>query len=172
MLTMERLLTEAEQGVLPALKILGDVYLDGFEDWGVSPDLEKAVAYYERAAECDMEDALMALGYIYCAGKYREPDYVLGISYYERAAEMGNTTALGNLGMMYLQGIGVEKDEKKGFAYFLRAADGGHPGAMSQVAILYRDGVGVAANEERCAYWTKMEEKTRQMQKEQEEKRV
>lgn len=161
MLTLERLLEETKQGVLPALKILGDIYLNGFAEWNILPDLEKAIGYYERAAEGGMEDALLSLGYIYCAGEYREPDYEKSISYYEQAADMGNTIALGNLGMMYLQEIGVEKDEKKGFAYFLRAADGGHPTAMSQVAILYRDGIGEAANQEKCAYWAKREEMQR-----------
>lgn len=158
MLDMERLLKEAEQGVLPALKILGDLYLNGFKDFDIQPDLGKAIEYYEKAAQGGMEDAFMALGYIYCAGEHMQPDYEKGIMYYQRAADMGNTVALGNLGMTYLQGIGVEKDEKKGFEYFLKAAEGGHPMAMSQVAILYRDGIGVAADKEKCAYWAQMQE--------------
>lgn len=172
MLDMKRLLEDAKQGVLPALKILGDVYLNGFAEWDIQPDLEKAIEYYEQAAEGGMEDAFIELGYIYCAGKYMQPDYDKGIICYQRAADMGNTMALGNLGMMYLQGIGVEKDEKKGFAYFLKAAEGGHPAAMSQVAILYRDGIGAAADMEKSAYWAKrQEEREQELAKEQELKK-
>lgn len=153
MLDMERLLADAEQGVLPALKFLGDIYLNGYEENDIKPDLGKAVECYERAAQGGMEDALLDLGFIYCSGKYREPDYEKGLAYYRRAADLGNTTALGNLGMSYMNGYGVEKDEKKGFEFFMKAAEAGHPMAMHQVADMYRDGIGVAPDGERSAYW-------------------
>ena len=121
MFDMERLFADAEQGILPALKILGDLYLNGYEENDIQPDLNKALEYYEKAAEGGMEDALLELGYIYCAGKHMQPDYAKGINYYKQAAEMGNTTALGNLGMAYMNGYGVEKNKTKGFEYFLKA---------------------------------------------------
>lgn len=155
MLDMERLFADAKQGVLPALKILGDVYLNGYKENEIEPNLEKAIEYYEMAAQGGMEDAFMELGYIYCSGQHMQPDYEKGIAYYRKAADMGNTTALGNLGMSYLRGIGVEKDERKGFEYFLKAAEGGHPNAMQQVALLYRNGVGVEADKEKSEYWEK-----------------
>lgn len=158
MFDMKRLLGDAEQGILSALKLLGDLYLNGYEENEIKPDLHKAIAYYENAAEGGMEDALMELGYIYCSGEYMQPDYEKGIEYYRRAADMGNTTALGNLGMSYFRGTGVEKDEKKGFACFLKAAEGGHPDAMTQVAQLYRDGFGVEQDEEKAKYWEKQAE--------------
>ncbi|MDE6618947.1 MAG: DUF4241 domain-containing protein [Lachnospiraceae bacterium] len=153
MLDMERLLADAEQGVLPALKFLGDIYLNGYEENDIRPDLSKAVECYEKAAQGGMEDALLDLGFLYCSGKYMEPDYKKGIEYYRQAADMGNTTALGNLGMSYIKGCGVEKDEKKGFKYFMKAAEGGHPMAMHQVADMYRAGIGVAPDEEKYQYW-------------------
>lgn len=158
MFDMERLLGDADQGVLPALKILGDLYLRGYEENDIKPDLHKAMEYYERAAEGGMEDAFMELGYIYCSGEFMQPDYEKGIEYYKHAADMGNTTALGNLGMSYCRGLGVEKDERKGFEYFMKAAEGGHPKAMKQVAELYRDGTGVEPDEERAKYWEKCAE--------------
>lgn len=169
MLDMERLLEDAEQGVLPALKILGDVYLDGFEENDIEPDLDKAIEYYEMAAEGGMEDALMELGFIYCSGQYMKPDYEKGIGYYQQAADMGNTTAMGNLGMSYLSGYGVEKNEKKGFEYFLKAAEGGHPQAMEQVSILYRDGIGVEADQEKCEYWSNCAQIHAEQEKEEED---
>lgn len=155
MLDMERLFEDANQGILPALKILGDVYLRGYEENEIKPDLHKAITYYEKAAEGGMEDAFMELGYIYCSGEYMQPDYDTGLEYYKHAADMGNTTALGNLGMSYLRGVGVKKDERKGFEYFLKAAEGGHPNAMQQVALLYRDGIGVEQDQEKSEYWEK-----------------
>ena len=62
MFDMERLFADAEQGVLPALKILGDIYLNGFEENDIQPDLDKAVSYYEKAAAGGMEDAFLELG--------------------------------------------------------------------------------------------------------------
>lgn len=168
MFDMERLFADAKQGVLPALKILGDLYLNGYEENDIKPDLQKAIEYYEQAAEGGMEDAFMELGYIYCSGEHMQPDYERGIEYYKRAADMGNTTALGNLGMSYIRGIGVERNERKGFEYFLKAAEGGHPKAMQQVALLYRDGVGVEADQEKSEYWEKCAEVREAQEKEKE----
>ncbi len=167
MFDMERLYADAEQGVLPALKILGDLYLNGHSENDIEPDLDKAIAYYEKAAQGGMEDALLELGFIYCAGKQMPPDYEKGIGYYRQAAEMGNTTALGNLGMSYINGYGVEKDAEKGFECFLKAAEGGHPMAMHQVALMYRDGVGVAPDAEKAAKW----EERAKIQEEQDKER-
>ncbi|MDE7324290.1 MAG: DUF4241 domain-containing protein [Lachnospiraceae bacterium] len=169
MFDMERLFADAKQGVLPALKILGDIYLNGHEENDIQPDLEKALSYYERAAQGGMEDAFLELGYLYCSGKHMPPDYEKGISYYRQAAEMGNTTALGNLGMSYINGYGVEKDVKKGFEYFLKAAQGGHPMAMHQVAQMYRDGVGVAPDAEKSADWEERARIQEEQDKEQQE---
>lgn len=172
MLDFERLLNDAENGVLPALKFLGDIYLNGYEENNIEPNIDKAIAYYEKASDGGMEDALMDLGFIYCSGQYMEPDYKKGITYYERAAALGNTTALGNLGMSYCQGFGVEKDVKKGFEYFMKAAEGGHPLAMQQVSEMYRDGVGVEQSEELSAYWRQQaEEQKKQDKLEEEQKR-
>lgn len=161
MLDLERLYKDAENGVLPALKFLGDIYLDGYEENDIEPDLEKAIEYYEKASAGGMDEALLELGYLYCSGQYMEPDYVKGIEYYKRAADMGNTTALGNLGMSYCKGYGVEQDEKTGFVYFLKAAEGGHPDAMSQVAGMYRAGYGVEQDEEKAIYWEQKAEEQR-----------
>ncbi len=172
MLDFERLLNDAENGVLPALKFLGDIYLNGYKENDIEPNLEKAIEYYEKAADKGMEDTLLDLGYIYCSGQYMEPDYKKGMVYYERAAALGNTTALGNLGMVYCQGFGVKKDEKKGFEYFIEAAKGGHPLAMQQVSEMYRDGVGVEKSEELSAYWRqKAEEQKKQDELEEEQRR-
>lgn len=168
MFDMERLLADAQQGVLPALKLLGDIYLNGFEENDIKPDLNKAIEYYEKAAQGGMEDALADLGYVYCSGRYMEPDYEKGLECYRRAADLGNTTALGNLGMSYLTGRGVEQDEQKGFEYFLKAAQGGHPDAMREVAVLYRDGVGTAPDEEQSRYWEERARIQEEQDKEQE----
>lgn len=166
MLDFEKLLHDAENGVLPALKYLGDIYLDGLEENSIKPDLQKAVEYYERAADGGMEDALLDLGYIYCAGEYTEPDYLKGIGYYERAAALGNTIALGNLGMTYCKGYGVKKDEKKGFEYFLQSAEGGNADAMLQVSGMYRSGTGVKKDKKAAAYWKDKAEEQRKLDEE------
>lgn len=170
MINFKRLLNDAEQGVLPALKFLGDIYLNGFEENDIKPDLTKAIEYYSKAADAGMEDAMLDLGYIYVSGEYTEPDYATGIAYYERAAALGNTTALGNLGMAYCRGLGVEQDEKKGFAFFMKAAEGGHALAMAQVADMYRDGVGVEKDAEKEKYWRMKSEEQERLDQEAEEK--
>ncbi len=153
MLDFKRLQRDADQGVLPALIFLGDIYLNGYEEDNIEPDLQQAIKYYTKAVEGGSEDAMLNLGYIYCSNKYMEPDYTTGIAYYEQAAALGNTTALGNIGMCYCNGYGVEKDEKKGFTYFMKAAEGGHPMAMNQISDMYREGIGVEPDAKQAAYW-------------------
>lgn len=168
MFDMARLFADAEQGVPLAQKILGDIYLNGDEENGVAPDLDKALDCYGKAAEGGMEDALLELGFIYCSGKYLPPDYEKGLGYYRQAAQLGNTTALGNLGMAYINGYGVERDEKQALDYFLKAAEGGHPMAMRQVAQMYRDGVGTAPDAEKSAEWEERARIQEERDKEQE----
>lgn len=50
-------MNDAENGVLPALKFLGDIYLDGYEEESIEPDLQKSMAFYEKAAKGGMEEA-------------------------------------------------------------------------------------------------------------------
>ena len=169
MLDWERLMDDAENGVLPALKFLGDIYLDGYEEENIEPDLQKSIAFYEKAAKGGMEEAFLELGYLYCSGEYMEADYEKGIEYYKRAADMGNTTALGNLGMSYCKGYGVEKNEKIGFSYFLKAAEGGHPDAMDQVSNMYRKGYGVEPDEEKAIYWEEKAKVQRALEEEEEQ---
>lgn len=166
MLDFERLLQDAENGILPALKYLGDIYLDGSEENSIEPDLQKAISCYEKAADGGMEDALLDLGYIYCAGRYMEPDYTKGLAYYERAAALGSTIALGNLGMSYCNGYGVKKDEKKGFEYFLRAAEGGNADAMQQVSEMYARGTGVKKDKKAAAHWQEKSDEKRLLDEE------
>lgn len=169
MLDFERLLKDAENGVLPALKFLGDIYLNGYEENDIKPDVNKAIECYEKASDRGMEDTLLDLGYIYCSGKYMKPNYEKGLVYYERAAALGNTTALGNLGMCYCQGIGVKKDAKKGFEYFMKAAKGGHPLAMQQVSDMYYNGMGVEKSKELAEYWHKRAEEQKEQERLKEE---
>ena len=46
MLDFERLLNDAENGVLPALKFLGDIYLNGYKENDIEPNLEKAIEFW------------------------------------------------------------------------------------------------------------------------------
>lgn len=166
MLDFEKLLQDAENGSLTALKYLGDIYLDGLEENNIKPELHKAIEYYEKAADGGMESALLDLGYIYCAGRYMEPDYQKGLAYYERAAALGNTIALGNLGMAHCNGYGVQKDEKKGFNYFLKAAEGGNADAMQQISEMYKHGIGIKKDKKASAYWQEKSEESRRLDEE------
>ena len=62
MLDFERLLNDAENGVLPALKFLGDIYLNGYEENNIEPNLNKAIEYYEKAADKGMEETFIRFG--------------------------------------------------------------------------------------------------------------
>ena len=75
---------------LPSLTAIADAYKNGS---GVPQDLQKALAYYTKAADLDSDSALYCLGELnwYGRGIPRNPEKAS--AYLERAAELGNADA-------------------------------------------------------------------------------
>ena len=72
-----------------------------------------ALKYYNLAAECGDEYAILDLGYIWYYGRTGVKDYEKAFKYYERAASMGNITARYKMADMYKNGYYVGKDYDK-----------------------------------------------------------
>lgn len=71
-----------------ALNTLGNLYKNG---QGVEQSFEKAIEYYEKAADLGCTNALINLGDLFENGD--NPDYSKSIRYYQKAEESGNSFA-------------------------------------------------------------------------------
>ena len=76
-------------------------------------EFDRALKYYELAAEQDYEPAFEGLGYIWYYGRTGACDYGKAFYYYEKGAKRGNPVCAYKIADMYLNGYCVEKDEAK-----------------------------------------------------------
>ena len=104
---------------------------------------EKAVEYYQLAADQNNADAQLWLGYCYDHGYGVTQDYEKAVEYYQLAADQGNASAQNNLGYCYYYGYGVAQDYGKAVEYFQMAADQGNVSAQNSLGNCYKNGYGV-----------------------------
>ena len=95
----ERYLTLAlDEGLPEAGVVLGAIYMAAVPVPGQTRDVEKAIAYYNRAADGGCVDAFRILGTIYSDGEEEvEPDPEKGRTYLLEAARRGSETAIARL---------------------------------------------------------------------------
>ncbi|MDZ8119865.1 DUF1266 domain-containing protein [Pontiella agarivorans] len=113
---------------------LGDYYQYGRP--GIEPNLQKALSFYQTAAELGEDGAMLDLGLAYYRGKGRPKDFNRAYVWWSRAAESGHVTALRNLGILYAEGKGVEQDLEKAMELYELAGKWGDSGAENQLAWL------------------------------------
>ena len=102
---------------------------------GVAKNIEKAIDYYNQAAELGSAESLLNLGIIYADSK---DDKKKAFECYQKAAELGNSKALFNMGLMYQEGQGVDRiDIRKAKECFEKAADQGNAQAQLNLALIY-----------------------------------
>ena len=112
------LLDEAENENVDAMLLLA-MYYD-FSDYC---DYEKAIEWYQKAADAGCADGYFHLAELYC-DYYR--DHEKSMEYYMKAVDMGSAKAMLEMGRRYYKGFLVPKDEKKAWALFEQAAHLGH----------------------------------------------
>jgi hypothetical protein len=129
---------------------LGRAYFNGF---GIMPDVQQAIRWYEMAAMQGDLSAEFNLASIYEHAAV--PDYKEAMKWYEMAAAHGNATAINNMAFMYENGKGVRQDYGKAAALYLQSANKGFPRAAFHIGTLYEHGLGVAKNPDRAVAWMK-----------------
>ena len=82
--------TATDRGDALAQALLATCYDRG---WGISPDDEKALKYYEMASKGGDDSAKYRLGYLYYHGIYVKTDTEKGISLLREVASKGNKAA-------------------------------------------------------------------------------
>src|SRR5260370_19740616 len=92
---------------------------------GVPKDLEKAAAFYQKAADQGHAEAQNNLAALYENGQGVPKDWSKAAELCKKAADQGNAAAQNNLGWLYVNGQGVPKDLEKAAAFSQKAADHG-----------------------------------------------
>lgn len=117
-------LAAASEGDAEAMKYVGKMYEIGK---GTEANAEKAVAYYQMAAENGCIDGLICLGKHswYANGELTEENIRTGMEYFLEAAENGSAEGMWNLGLAYLN-LEAVKDSELALKWFDRANEAGY----------------------------------------------
>ncbi|MCR5723303.1 MAG: tetratricopeptide repeat protein [Lachnospiraceae bacterium] len=98
---------------------------------GVEKSYEKAIEWYEKAANQGHAEAQCSLGYMFSKGIGVKQNYIKAAEWYKKAANQGYAKGLFNLGTIYYNGRGVPKDIEKAKTLFDRAAKKGDTDAQT-----------------------------------------
>lgn len=132
---MQELLDRCEAGVVPtpnSMFELGSAYEMGD---GLPRSMEKAMYWYESAANHLHTDAQYRLALCYLAGERKSK----GVQRLAQAALLGHVEAMYRLGMCYLDGIGVNESEEQAIEQLSRAGECGHQRAAFRLGQLYEN---------------------------------
>lgn len=120
---------------------LGNKYYFGV---GVSMDYQKAIEWYQKAADQGYAQAQCSLGVMYANGEGVSKDYQKAAEWHQKAAEQGLAEAQFNLGLMYANGDGFLKDYQKAAEWYQKAAEQGDTRAQFNLGLMYAYGDGVS----------------------------
>ena len=134
----------ADQNVVPALLDLGRLYMHPPDS--TTPDVGRAISYYQKAGDLGSGMADVILGTIFADGLQGKPDYDQSVKWYRKAAEQGQPDAQFGLGLRYALGQGVPLDLDEARRLFTSAAEQGQVDAQYDLAIVYEEGRGTTAD--------------------------
>ncbi|KAK3710545.1 hypothetical protein QZH41_009365 [Actinostola sp. cb2023] len=133
----------ADKGDIQAHQVgLGQLHFQGGR--GVEVDHERALRYFQQAADAGNSNAMAFLGKMYSEGGHNvKQDNKTAFKWFKKAADQGNPIGQSGLGLMYMLGRGVEKDYEKAFTFFKQAAEQGWVDGHLQIGTMYYHGLGV-----------------------------
>ena len=120
---------------------------------GVTPNYEKAVEWYRRAAAGGYDVAQFNLGLAYDYGKGVPLNHAEAVKWWRRAAKQGYPPAQFNLGVSYREGSGVRKSNAQAAKWWRYAAEQGLADAQFSLAVLYSKGEGVPRSARDAYVW-------------------
>ncbi|CAG9934166.1 tetratricopeptide repeat protein [Candidatus Nitrotoga arctica] len=141
----------AQQGNVKAQLTLSAMYAIGK---GVPQDYEKAVKWYQMAAEKGSQgDTEQKINFsLYSPTNYNIPLKEVA-KWYKFVAEQGNALYQYNIGRFYDIGKGVPQDYKEAVKWYRMAAEQGNAQAQSSLAFMYQNGDGVPQDYVRAHMW-------------------
>jgi TPR repeat protein len=114
---------------------------------------DKAVEFYERAADKGNTDAMINLALMYDKGKGVPEDNAQALRLYRVAAAGGNMHGYFNEALMHEKGDGVPKNTALAVPLYRKAAELGSPDAMANLSNLLRAGDGTPRDDAGASYW-------------------
>lgn len=134
--------------------MLGLMYSKGD---GVLQDVNKALDYWNKAADDGNPGALFQLGRASLDGSLgMREDVASGIALLEQAANKGSQDASMLLGRMYARGNGVEQDMERAMKWYGQAAAAGNAHAQYILGMACLEGAGVPVDERKAFSWLQM----------------
>ncbi len=115
---------KADQGDAISQNDLGHMYMDGFPEYNISQDTNKAVYYLSKAAAQNQVNAMTTVGWVHFTGEYGAPkDNEAATGWNKKASELGCSTASYNMGLFYYGGLaGLDKDLNEAKRFWLLSA--------------------------------------------------
>ena len=114
-----------------------------------SREYEKAIKYFEDAADDNHIEALYNLGFMYHNGYGVTKDEKKALKFLKKAGYAGNVDAASYLGAIFSS----KKDYKQSMKWLLKAAELGDVDSMKFVMMMYNSGVGVKKNIKEAFKW-------------------
>lgn len=97
---------KADQGDAISQNDLGHMYLDGFPEYNIEQDTDKAIYYLSKAAAQNQVNAMTTVGWVYFEGTHGAPvDYEEAIGWNKKASDLGCSIASYNMGLFYYGGL-------------------------------------------------------------------
>jgi TPR repeat protein len=124
--------------------------------YGLPQDDEKAVYWYELAANNGFSPAQIEVGDAYYKGHGRPQDYEKAFEWYLTAAEQNHPYAESMIGVMLLEGQGVAINFPDAIMWTQKAAYQGARQAQYQLGRMYFYGIGVRQNDAQAYAWWKL----------------
>jgi len=93
---------------------------------GTEKNTEKALKYFQIAADKGTAIAQLELGCMYETGTGTAKNLEKAFEYFQKSAKQGCADSQFHLGCMYRDGNGTEKNQEKALEYFQKAADKGY----------------------------------------------
>ena len=115
---------KADQGDAISQNDLGHMYLDGFPDYNIPQDNDKAILYLNKAAAQNQVNAMTTVGWAYFTGKYGAPqNFDEALGWTKKASNLGCSIASYNLGLFYYGGLAdLDQDLVEAKKYWLLSA--------------------------------------------------
>ena len=97
---------KADQGDAISQNDLGHMYLDGFPDYNIEQNTDKAIYYLSKAAAQNQVNAMTTVGWVYFEGTHGAPvDYEEAVGWNKKASDLGCSIASYNMGLFYYGGL-------------------------------------------------------------------
>ena len=97
---------KADRGDAISQNDLGHMYLDGFPEYNIGQDTDKAIYYLSKAAAQNQVNAMTTVGWVYFEGTHGAPvDYDEAVGWNKKASDLGCSIASYNMGLFYYGGL-------------------------------------------------------------------